>query len=189
MLAQALALREAGYTCSRAVVYYAGSRTRIEVPVDEAGERDVRAAVAEARRIRTVAVAPPPLVDSPKCPRCSLVGIYLPDETRALNEPEAPMPRRLLPGRDDRLPAYVQAYGATVGLSGPSKYVPSSSGCVTRSMAPWSRPSKRRPRPLSREQSPTATLRRIHRGSRASRKRPRTPDGSHASAQTAHRFK
>ena len=27
---------------------------------------------------------PPPLVDSPKCPRCSLVGICLPDETRAL---------------------------------------------------------------------------------------------------------
>ena len=27
---------------------------------------------------------PPPLVDSPKCPRCSLVGICLPDETRLL---------------------------------------------------------------------------------------------------------
>ena len=27
---------------------------------------------------------PPPLVDSPKCPRCSLVGICLPDETTAL---------------------------------------------------------------------------------------------------------
>ena len=27
---------------------------------------------------------PPPLVDSPKCPKCSLVGICLPDETHAL---------------------------------------------------------------------------------------------------------
>jgi CRISPR-associated protein Cas1 len=118
VLSQALALREAGYVCSRAVVYYAGSRTRVDVAVDESGERDVREAVAEARRLRAVPTPPPPLIDSPKCPRCSLVGICLPDETRALSEPEAPAPRRLVPGRDDRLPAYVQANGATVGLAG-----------------------------------------------------------------------
>ena len=29
---------------------------------------------------------PAPLVDSPKCPRCSLVGICLPDETNWLHE-------------------------------------------------------------------------------------------------------
>ena len=28
---------------------------------------------------------PPPLVDSPKCPRCSLLGICLPDEVIALS--------------------------------------------------------------------------------------------------------
>ncbi len=39
--------------------------------------RDLRATAA--RR-----VLPPPLVDSPKCPRCSLVGICLPDETHLL---------------------------------------------------------------------------------------------------------
>lgn len=35
---------------------------------------------------------PPPLEDSPKCVRCSLNGICLPDETRALSDPEPPLP-------------------------------------------------------------------------------------------------
>ena len=51
---------------------------------------------------------PPPLDDSPKCPRCSLVGICLPDETRLLTCPLAQPAdgdvRRLMPARDDALP-------------------------------------------------------------------------------------
>ena len=49
---------------------------------------------------------PPPLPDSPKCPRCSLSGICLPDEINLLRLPEheeaeKPEPRRLVarPGR------------------------------------------------------------------------------------------
>jgi CRISPR-associated protein Cas1 len=65
---------------------------------------------------------PPPLDDSPKCPGCSLAGICLPDESRALTEavnaPAAPDVRRLFPVRDDALPLYVQEQGAVVGKSG-----------------------------------------------------------------------
>jgi CRISPR-associated protein Cas1 len=64
---------------------------------------------------------PPPLVDSPKCPRCSLVGICLPDEVGWLRRDhtnEGSEPRRLLPAREDALPLYVQQPGARVSKSG-----------------------------------------------------------------------
>ena len=66
---------------------------------------------------------PPPLEDSPKCPRCSLSGICLPDEVNLLRlaeheEAEKPEPRRLVAARDDALPLYVQASGTRVGKSG-----------------------------------------------------------------------
>lgn len=78
--AQALALREAGYRVERAAVWYASARTRVETAVDDTLVAEVRHAVATARAVRRLEIAPRPLVDSPKCPRCSLVGICMPDE-------------------------------------------------------------------------------------------------------------
>jgi CRISP-associated protein Cas1 len=121
--AQILALRANGYACDEGVVYYAGSKARVTLTVDDALLAEVRAAVAQARSIAAGAVAPPPLVDSPKCPRCSLVTLCLPEETHALAEgaPEVdgsrPV-RRLIPSDDDRFPAHVQAPGATIGKAG-----------------------------------------------------------------------
>jgi CRISPR-associated endonuclease Cas1/CRISPR-associated protein Cas4 len=86
--AQALALREAGYRVDRAAVWYAASRARVEVVVDETLVAEVRMAVASARELRRLQVAPSPLVDSPKCPRCSLVGICMPDEVNLLRGPD-----------------------------------------------------------------------------------------------------
>ncbi len=83
--AQILALRAAGYPCDGGVAYYAASKTRVPVPFDQSLVAQVRAAVADARRLATEPVPPPPLIDSPKCPRCSLVGICLPDETNLLH--------------------------------------------------------------------------------------------------------
>lgn len=122
-VAQAMALRACGYACSEGVVYYAASRCRVAVPVDADAVEEVRRAVADARRIRDEGVIPPPLVDSPKCPRCSLVGICLPEETAALlagstPRDEARALRRLLPSDDGRHPCHVQANGATIGKSG-----------------------------------------------------------------------
>jgi CRISPR-associated protein Cas1 len=61
------------------------------------------------------------LDDSPKCPRCSLVGICLPDETRLLAQSARALDgevRRLVPARDDALPLYIQEQGAMLGKSG-----------------------------------------------------------------------
>jgi len=119
--AQALVARANGYTCRRAVVWYAASRRRVEISVDELLLDEVRAARDRALDVATRAEPPPPLEDSPKCPRCSLVGICLPDEQnhlagRPASEPEDV--RRLYAARDDALPVYVQAQGANIGKRG-----------------------------------------------------------------------
>jgi CRISPR-associated exonuclease Cas4/CRISPR-associated protein Cas1 len=59
---------------------------------------------------------PPPLVDSPKCTRCSLAGICLPDEVAFFRRGLAPRP--LNPSADTALPLYVQEPGARVSKSG-----------------------------------------------------------------------
>lgn len=45
---------------------------------------------------------PPPLADSPKCQRCSLVGICLPDEVNCPDREQTP-PRPLAVGRDEAM--------------------------------------------------------------------------------------
>ena len=84
LCAQGLILRENGYRCDGGVIYYVESRTRVRVPFDEALVARTRDLVMRMRQMAAGGRIPPPLVDSPKCPRCSLVGICLPDETRLL---------------------------------------------------------------------------------------------------------
>lgn len=117
MAAQVLVLRENGYRCERGYISYRETRTRVAVEVDEPLERDIRRALLELRRVAAAEQAPPPLVDSPKCPRCSLVGICLPDETNVLRALQA-RPRRLIATRPDAAPLYVVEPGAVVRLAG-----------------------------------------------------------------------
>ena len=140
---QALVLRENGYHCDEAVVYYVATKQRVRVAIDaELVEQTLRW-LAEARAVAESGEIPPPLEDSPKCPRCSLVGICLPDETRSLREhrparreqltlfevdtrqvagrigpAEEEEVRRLVPARDDVRPLYLNTQGLYVGKSG-----------------------------------------------------------------------
>jgi CRISPR-associated protein Cas1 len=84
LCAQVMLLREHGYRCDHGDVYFAGSRKRVTIAIDDALVAITRGAVASARRLTEIAEAPPPLVDSPKCNGCSLVGICLPDEINLL---------------------------------------------------------------------------------------------------------
>lgn len=118
LCAQGLVLRENGYRCDEGVLYYAEPRRRFVVPFDEALVRRTLELLDQMRQVALEPVPPPPLVDSPKCPRCALVGICLPDETNLLREAPLPEVRRLVPARDDAGPLYVQAQGATVGKEG-----------------------------------------------------------------------
>jgi CRISPR-associated protein Cas1 len=82
---QCLILRDNGYTCTGGVIYYRGTRQRVPLAVTAELEQWILAQLAAARRA-TLGPIPPPLVDSPKCARCSLVTVCLPDETRLLHD-------------------------------------------------------------------------------------------------------
>jgi CRISPR-associated protein Cas1 len=116
----ALLLREAGATCDSGVLDFAEAGTRVVVTIDDSLTARVLALRDIARRHRREAEAPPPLVDSPKCNRCELAGLCLPDETNMISgrEPEGAEMRRLMPARDDAAPLFVKTQGATVGVSG-----------------------------------------------------------------------
>lgn len=141
---QALVLRDNGYRCDEGIIYYVTTKQRVRVEIDEALVQRTLSALRDARDIAEQGEIPPPLVDSPKCPRCSLVGICLPDETshclgtrttknqqrwlfdagprlsasidgRSNRDDDV---RRLVPARDDLRPLYLNAQGLQVGKSG-----------------------------------------------------------------------
>jgi len=114
---QGLLLREHGYTCTEGAIYYAASRERVRVEFDDELVNKTLAAVNGMRFIAAGGQIPPPLEDSPKCPRCSLVGICLPDEVNFLRRPVV-NPRPMAVGRDEALPLYVQAHSAKVAKKG-----------------------------------------------------------------------
>ena len=120
--AQALTLRSNGYECNEGVLYYSASRKRIPVPITAELVDQTRALVQDLLMIAKQGIPPPPLEDSPKCPGCSLAGICLPDETNLLagrisgeaTEEKGDGVRRLVPGRDEGMPLYVQEQGSRV---------------------------------------------------------------------------
>jgi CRISPR-associated protein Cas1 len=135
---QGLILRENGYQCEEGVVYYTKTRQRVRVPFDDAAMLEAEEAIQRAWELARVGQLPPPLVDSPKCPGCSLVGICLPDETNALRlgapvavqielftaeenglpkKPPARAVRQMVTPRDDLRPLYINTQGVRVGKS------------------------------------------------------------------------
>lgn len=120
--AQGMVLAENGYTCTEGMIYFVASRKRVLVPITDQLRARTMELTVQMRQVMGAGTAPPPLEDSPKCPRCSLCGICLPDETNLLRlgkDSEQPgEPRRLLAARDDALPLYVQSAGTRVGKSG-----------------------------------------------------------------------
>ena len=114
--AQALILEDAGYKVNGGAIWYGGSRERVRIALDDELRTMTRAAISDLRLAAASGRVPPPLVDSPKCTRCSLAGICLPDEVTFFRRGLAPRP--LNPSADTALPLYVQEPGARVTKSG-----------------------------------------------------------------------
>lgn len=114
MCVQGLILRDNGYVCEHGVLWFPSTRERVIVEFDDALVQRTLQLVSELRDVATSPGPPPPLVDSPKCPRCSLVGICLPDEVNTLSERSQASPRRLIPSADAPRPLYVTEQGAYV---------------------------------------------------------------------------
>jgi CRISPR-associated protein Cas1 len=132
---QALILRDNGYICNEGVIYYRATKQRVRLPITPELENWILQNIAEAKRVITGPI-PAPLIHSPKCARCSLAPVCLPDETRMLAQArgaidlsereakESPEdskgvtgepPRRLIAARDDTRPLYLNTQGFRVG--------------------------------------------------------------------------
>ncbi|HEY3897620.1 MAG TPA: CRISPR-associated endonuclease Cas1 [Chthoniobacter sp.] len=83
---QCLVLRDNGYACDAGIIYYRGTKQRVPLEITPELEAWVIAQIAAARTCAAGTI-PPPLCDSPKCARCSLAPVCLPDETRMLSIP------------------------------------------------------------------------------------------------------
>ena len=138
LCAQGLILRENGFDCDHGVLYYIESKRRVEIPFDDALVARTRELAEEMRAAAAEGRIPPPLEDSPKCPRCSLVGICLPDETCLLSDPASAGTdrktciRRMIPALDDASPLYVQEQGAYLGKRGEELTVSRKKEVVSR---------------------------------------------------------
>lgn len=130
---QALLLRENGYTCELARIYYAASKTLIDVPITGELIAQTLAAIASARAVVQKTSIPPPLVNSSKCPRCSLHSICLPDEINILRGAHAQAAARPFGApADDRIPLYVLEPGARIGLSGEVVQIKTDAGVAAQ---------------------------------------------------------
>ncbi len=116
--AQVLLLREHGYTADRGEIFYAQTRQRVMVEVTPSLVARTMDVAAGARSVAARLAPPPPLRASPKCPRCSLAGICLPDEHHVLAGRLAGRPRRLIAADSDAVPLYVTEPGSVVGIDG-----------------------------------------------------------------------
>ncbi len=129
LCAQGLVLRENGYLCDGGIVYFAASKRRVAVDFDKDLVKLTRDLISNLRSVADSGQVPPPLQESPKCVRCSMAGICLPDEVNLLREMDGRGERdgeggligrirRLLPARDDSLPVYVVGHGHTIRKKG-----------------------------------------------------------------------
>ena len=114
---QALLLEEHGYEVPEGVLYFVASKERVRVLFDAELREATRQAVAGLLLVAQGGQIPRPLENSPKCPRCSLNAICLPDEVHYLRTQQTP-PRPLAVGQATALPLYVQARGAKVAKVG-----------------------------------------------------------------------
>lgn len=115
---QALLLQEAGYRVTQAEIWYAETRHRVALPIGAARLDQVRDLLQRLWQTAASDTAPPPLDDSPKCPRCSLVGLCLPDEVNALRirDRTPKRPRGVMAADPDSRPVYVMEQGTMVGV-------------------------------------------------------------------------
>ncbi len=137
LCAQGLVLRENGFVCDEGVAYFVRSKKKVPIRLDEALVQRTKELLSNLRAVAASGEMPPPLEDSPKCFRCSLAGICLPDEVNLLREMKSEEKaatgkvRRLLPARDDQIPVYVVGQGNTVRKKGERLEIWSREGKVS----------------------------------------------------------
>ncbi len=134
--AQALLLRANGCPCQYGFLYYRKARQRVRINFDDNLIAAVRHEISAARATQQATLLPPPLVDSPKCPRCSLHHICLPDETNWILRRSGQPPAHVMPSLADAGVLYVSEPGSYVGKRSESVVV-SPPGDAPSVQIPW----------------------------------------------------
>jgi CRISPR-associated protein Cas1 len=121
--AQGLVLKENGFQCEEGIAYFVRSKKKVVIKLDETLIQRTKKLILNIKCMAVNDEIPSPLEHSPKCIRCSLASICLPDEVNLLREQQAETEtkekvRRLLPARDDRIPVYVTGQGHIVRKNG-----------------------------------------------------------------------
>jgi CRISPR-associated protein Cas1 len=117
---QAVLLEEAGYEVKEAILYYASEKLRLTIAVDGALKSEALATL-EAAKACARGARPLPLVNDPRCIRCSLQPICLPDEVnceRSESNGNHLAPRKIWPPRDEGIQIVAQQNGTRVGVKG-----------------------------------------------------------------------
>lgn len=133
---QAILLEEAGYCVPRAVLYYAAEKRRLDVPFDAVLRSEALSAL-DAAKACARGSRPYPLVNDPRCPRCSLQPICLPDEVnqqRQMSSGNDPKPRKIWPPRDDGIHVVAQQDGTKIGVRGAAMIVTDKNGKKLKEM-------------------------------------------------------
>jgi len=114
---QAMLLEEHGYRVREGAIWYVGSRERVRIVLDNELRSSALEAIEGLQSTVAEGAIPPPLQDSPKCPRCALVTICLPDEIRSLCG-SGLKPRPIAISTDEALPLIVQSQRARINKEG-----------------------------------------------------------------------
>jgi len=135
---QVLLLEEAGYEVREAVFYYATEKLRLAIPVDSALKSEALATL-EAARTCANGPRPLPLVNDPRCIRCSLQPICLPDEVnceRSESNGEHLSPRKIWPPRDEGIQIVAQRNGTRIGIKGMALTISEANGKTRKKEIP-----------------------------------------------------
>ncbi|MCY4513960.1 MAG: CRISPR-associated endonuclease Cas1 [Candidatus Tectomicrobia bacterium] len=127
---QWLLLEENGYRCVEGVLYYTDGRERVRVVFDDELRAATRRSAVGLLLVAASGRIPLPLQDSPKCPRCSLVSICLPDEVSYFHRTGV-TPRPISVRRDEALPLYVQSNNARLTKKGETITIREEDGPTT----------------------------------------------------------
>ncbi|NPV60720.1 MAG: CRISPR-associated endonuclease Cas1 [Actinobacteria bacterium] len=117
---QSILLEESGYIVKEAIIYYAEENLRLRISVDDSLKQEALQILEHAKSCAE-GPRPLPLINDPRCIKCSLQPVCLPDEVNfqlAMRKSDSISPRRIWPPRDDGIHVVTQQDGVKIGIRG-----------------------------------------------------------------------
>lgn len=133
---QAILLEEAGYKVNEAIIYYTEDKLRLLIPIDDAIKAEALQTLENAKQCAKGA-RPLPLINDPRCPRCSLQPICLPDEVnyqRSQTRTDELQPRKIWPPHEDGIHVVAQQEGIKVSIRGMELRITDKNGDLVKTV-------------------------------------------------------